>query len=293
MLWGEYWSNTSGTLPLPPRGPWQQVADLNAAVLRNLPEDKSLADDFVKKSMSDAFDYLKYLLEELKKEEAKYEDSVDALTSQELFDIALERRWTCSDCGNVTVSDIPAAEAGHGVGLSVPLQEPRNGLSLIEYLRSVFEETLTIRCTDGACKQGKDHAGKPRQQIKRITKSPEVLVVRLARFAFGTADGEPAMVKVRNRCAFEEYLNLGEFTESGESLMYRLDGVVAHSGSVTSGHYIAAVRERDGKSFCSINDDRSIARNRRGTVEELEQPQSMGTNFDPYVLVYSRVGACV
>ncbi|KAK5122775.1 hypothetical protein LTR85_003690 [Meristemomyces frigidus] len=209
-----------------------------------------------------------------------------------MFDIALERRWTCRDCGHVTTRDESPGEAGHGVGLQVNLQQPKRGLSLIEYLRSnVFQETLTIRCTDDECKQDKGHEGKPREQRRAITKTPEILVVRLVRFATGgkLADGNLKTVKIGNRCAFEEYLKLGEFTADGEPLLYRLDGVVAHGGTSESGRYIAAVREPDGKSFCSINDDRAIERKRRGTVQELERPQSGGVEFDPYVLVYSKV----
>ncbi|KAI7195364.1 hypothetical protein KC343_g3029 [Hortaea werneckii] len=102
-----------------------------------------------------------------------------------------------------------------------------------------------------------------------------------------------AFKKNRIDVKYEEYLNLGEFTDSEEPLIYRLDSVVAHSGSGTdAGHYVAGVREHDGKTFCCIDDDLSISRQRGGTIEELQTPsvQYKGSSkFDPYLLFYTRI----
>jgi len=184
------------------------------------------------------------------------------LTSAELFDMTMEKRWTCGDCGHVIIQDVPAEEAGHGIGLEVNLQQPTRGLSLVEYLRTnVFEETLNIRCKDSKCKQSKRVSGKPRQRRKLITQTLEVLIVRLVRFAqeYRGASNTPIDIKIRDQCKYEEYLNLSEFTESGDPLPYQLDGVVAHNGKNVGGsHYIAGIREQKGKAFCCINDDVAI-----------------------------------
>jgi ubiquitin C-terminal hydrolase len=89
---------------------------------------------------------------------------------------------------------------------------------------------------------------------------------------------------------FDEFLNLGEFSRSGKPIIYKLQSVVAHKGTLDRGHYIAAVRSFDGTSFCSINDDQPTGRGKGGSVVELQEPRSMSRSFDPYLLFYSKVG---
>lgn len=120
--------------------------------------------------------------------------------------------------------------------------------------------------------------------------APEILVVRLLRFTFEEYKDKKGRVyyrevKLREDCEFEEYLNLSDFTDSETPLFYRLDGVVSHSGDNTSrGHYVAAVREQNGRTFCRIND--STVSKSGGNLSVLERPLR---GFDPYVLVYSKV----
>lgn len=165
---------------------------------------------------------------------------------------------------------------------------------MLRYLReNEYQEELQLRCESADCvaKFGEKAEGSSRLRIKLITSAPEILVIRLVRFRqVWDKRGQLRDIKIPEKVSFEEYLNLGDFTESQEPLFYKLMGVVCHQGrNITSGHYIAAVREDDGNKFSSINDDRRIAKERGGTVEELELPQSYNKSFDPYVLVYSKV----
>lgn len=165
---------------------------------------------------------------------------------------------------------------------------------MLRYLReNEYQEERQLRCESAAClaKFGEKAEGSTRIRTKLITSAPEILVIRLVRFKqVWDRKGQLRGIKIPDEVSFEEYLNLGEFAESQEPLFYKLMGVVSHQGkNITSGHYIAAVREDDGNKFSSINDDRRIAKEQGGTVEELERPLSYNKSFDPYVLVYSKV----
>ena len=302
-LWEAYWRKSSTKLS-PKRGLNAETSSVNNALLHELPKNSSdFERDLRRKppSQSDPYELLVHLLdclkehetrdtaigESLKGESATSEAGADQLPSlSELFEVTLEQQWKCSDCGNVAKRFLSPAEAGHGIGLQVSLQEPRSDLSLVEYLRlNTFVATLTIRCEDGECEQvGDETEGRSRQLRRIIRKAPEILTIHLSRFAFN-AKYQP--IKLSNACPFEEYLNLGEFTEEEEPLIYRLDGVVAHKGNLQGDHYIAAVREQDGKNFRTINDGSPGAK--VGTVDDLERPYWKTTDFDPYVLVYSKV----
>ncbi|KAK5172521.1 uncharacterized protein LTR77_002641 [Saxophila tyrrhenica] len=84
-------------------------------------------------------------------------------------------------------------------------------------------------------------------------------------------------------------MDLGEFTREKEPLLYKLQGVVAHDGTLKAGHYIAAVRQLEGIAFRTINDDevRKISTG-MGNVTELKKPGTLRQDFDPCILFYSK-----
>ena len=233
----------------------------------------------------DSFEFLEYLVATL--------EEIDEDIKAKLFSSRHKTRWTCQHCHENSDRDEVVDESGHGIGLSVNIQGPKRNLTMLEYLRAnEYEEELRIRCDSAECtdKYGKKHDGFWRIRHKLFTTNPEILIIRLRRFA---QDQDPVTkqldnVKVMGDVPFSEYLNLGEFTESGDPLLYRLQGVVAHSGKTLKfGHYIAAVRERNGRTFCSINDEH-VGKERNGTVRELERPLSRKESFDPYILIYTK-----
>ncbi|KAF2767310.1 hypothetical protein EJ03DRAFT_158607 [Teratosphaeria nubilosa] len=124
--------------------------------------------------------------------------------------------------------------------------------------------------------------------MERIV-SAKILVIRPMPFDWQ----EDGQVKIMDRVHFDEYLNLGEFCRDEDTTeFYRLDGVVARSGSgiANSGHYVCAIRERDEQTCCVCSDDEWVTRIRGGIVEELKWPTyGYGFPAEPYLLFYSRV----
>lgn len=265
----------------PPKGPRNNVALLNTAIKMTVPEGHPMEEDIENEYQADAFDFLQYLLEALN--QAELEGNEFKLA--DLFDIEHKRQWTCEECGNERVVNESVANSGLGFGLSVTIDAPQRGFTLLKYLRDNFyEELLPNRCESAKCmaKYGKKHDGFPRKKRRTITKAPEIVIIRLVPW-----NGHK---KVLGNTVFSEYLNLGEFTEAKDPLLYKLQAVVAHRGeSLEGGHYIAAVREQNERTFCSINDDKLIGQERRGNIEELEWPRSKQRNFDPYLLFYSKL----
>ena len=239
----------------------------------------------------DPLAFLQYILDELQKAELPN----NRYKLADLCNVEHRSALTCSDCGVVHNKPEVAGEGGHGVGLSVQIQEPRRGLPMLADLqRNDYEARREIRCESPECieKYGAKCDGKTRTLRKLITKAPEILFMSLVRFDSrpNPRTGIVKNTKIKDGVIFEEYLNLREFTESEEPLFYKLQGVVAHSGkTIDGGHFIAAVRNRDGKTFCSLNDDKDPEIRRFGTIDELESPRSVEQNFDPYLLVYSKM----
>ena len=286
--WCSYWCTTG--LPFSCRLLKQAVNSLTSAIDWTISPEHDLHHIFKNKLQGDSFDFLKYLFDDLR----KTEEQTDDLRYDNLFAIHHKSQWTCSDCNATTSRSIGAEDFGHGIGISVNIQQPERRLPMVEYLRrNEYEEQLQIRCESAECieKFGEDQDGKLRTRRTYITQAPEVLFIRLGRFAQKgiTASGQVELSKITDDVKFEEYLNLGEFTESGEPLFYQLQGVVAHRGQLQSGHYLAAVRTQDGKTCCSISDDTFIGKGINGTIQELEWPGTKDDTFDPYVLVYSKV----
>ncbi|CAO2822483.1 unnamed protein product [Amaranthus hypochondriacus] len=87
-----------------------------------------------------------------------------------------------------------------------------------------------------------------RDATKRIliSKSPSILTIHLKRFR---QDAVGRLNKLNGHVVFKEFLDVGPFmdyrsTERGNCI-YRLIGVVVHSGTMRNGHYVAYVRGND------------------------------------------------
>ncbi|KAI6826901.1 hypothetical protein KC340_g7543 [Hortaea werneckii] len=283
----------------------ERVEHVNSALLHSVPKGHDLEDEFKLERMSDPHDLLAWILAQLEQHEHEVQpENVGAPTGTEIFGLWMDSRWECKDCGEENLTECVEPQKG----LEITLQNPsslRRGTrppSLVQYLRGEFAEELEIRC-EGECHTRKADKPKLRERRKVITRAPEVLKIMFKRFAVdmtGDTDASTAgrakqMSFTKNRIdvKYEEYLNLGEFTDSDEPLIYRLDSVVAHSGSgIDGGHYIAGVREYHGKTFCCIDDDLSISQQKGGTIEELQTPSIQyrsPSKFDPYILFYTKI----
>lgn len=247
-------------------------------MVATVPHDHTLAEDFKNNLQSDTYDFLRYLLID---EFESAETVLDVWKIQQLFNISVESEWTCDDCGQTTIHPDAAAETGHGLGISVNILEPRRHLvSLTYYLRNnTFREQFNARCTSAQCLQphGEDAPSQLRSKQRYITEAPEVLIIRIIRYArVETKSKGWVNKKLKDIVRYDEYLNLGEFTRSSEPLLYKLQGVVAHRGStLEAGHYISAVRQPDGMNFRTISDDHVVSRRRQlgnGNIWELQEP---------------------
>ncbi|KAI6895604.1 hypothetical protein KC318_g6217 [Hortaea werneckii] len=282
----------------------ERVEHVNSALRHSVPKGHDLEDEFKLERMSDPHDLLAWILAQLEQHEHEVQPkNVGAPKGTELFGLWMDSLWECKDCGEENLTECVEPQKGLEITLQNP-SSPRRGTrtpSLVQYLRGEFTEELEIRC-EGGCHTRKSDKPKLRERRKVITHAPEVLKIMFKRFALDMTDNTDASTAGPKRMAFtknridvkyEEYLNLGEFTNSDEPLIYRLDSVVAHSGTgVDGGHYIAGVREYHGKTFCCIDDDLSISQQKGGTIEELQTPSIQNkspSKFDPYILFYTKI----
>lgn len=89
-------------------------------------------------------------------------------------------------------------------------------------------------------------------KILLISKAPHILTIHLKRFTHG-------LVKLNGHVTFQERLDLRPFLDprcpDKESCIYRLTGVVEHSGTMRSGHYVAYIRGREAKDCQKAEND--------------------------------------
>eukprot|EP00002_Diphylleia_rotans_P005918 TRINITY_DN1515_c0_g1_i1.p1 TRINITY_DN1515_c0_g1~~TRINITY_DN1515_c0_g1_i1.p1 ORF type:complete len:1071 (-),score=238.11 TRINITY_DN1515_c0_g1_i1:366-3578(-) len=91
----------------------------------------------------------------------------------------------------------------------------------------------------------------------RFTKLPPVLHLQLKRFEYDPY--RDAMVKVHDKFAFYQDLDLNKFVDSAEenvSNIYSLHGVLVHAGDVHGGHYYAFLRPNQEQKWFKFDDDR-------------------------------------
>lgn len=127
---------------------------------------------------------------------------------------------------------------------SLPVPIERGGS-----LQAVLDRAFAPFIMEGANRWQPAGCGRPlraRTHV-RIRTPPPVLVMELKRFAFDVRSA--ARVKVGTRFEFPWALDLGPYLskaddEAGEAgaALYALRGVVLHSGTASSGHYISLVR---------------------------------------------------
>ena len=269
------------------------VRDRLQTVMENsILDDDPMAEDIKAQIQSDPFDFLRYLVHELQTHESTESD----VTAADLFDVEAKTESKCDKCGDIKTGEDKKVASEGDVGLMLNIREPQTGLRMTAYLgHSEYKFSRQARCESTTCNEehGVERGGSKREVRKYVTKAPELLVIRLNRFATGVKDPVTERleeVKISNPVSFEEYINMGEFTRSGAPIFYQLHGVIGHSGDRTSsGHYVAAVRKPDGSTFCSINDDKAISEDRGCNVDELYRIRNMHGDFDPYVLFYSKV----
>ncbi|PPJ58914.1 hypothetical protein CBER1_04450 [Cercospora berteroae] len=258
-----------------------------AACKKSPPRDLQTAREVKKDRQSDAFMFIDYLVRECLAEVP----GMDASLLRDFFELECERSWTCRHCGNV--SRIQNEKTGQ-LGLTVEFSDKEKGHGVPWYLHNgFFYEKAALWCDSDECKERRDNSqaidGPRRLFTRRITRAPEVLVVRIARFKF-TEEG--TVSKIDQRVRYPEFLNLNAYRGQNlkQDCVYRLDGVVGHKGAtIRKGHYIAAARNLSGR-YEVMNDSRKILSS--GNFKTMESFKKSGnvekTAFSPFVCVYSR-----
>lgn len=130
----------------------------------------------------------------------------------------------------------------------------------IENLRDSFRDYVSVETLDG---ENKYHAeGFGLQAAKKgviFNAFPPVLHLQLRRFEYDVE--KDALVKINDRHEFPFSIDLGEFIDESQrdpnvSHVYKLHGVLVHSGDLHGGHYFALIKpEKDGRWF-KFDDDR-------------------------------------
>ncbi|KAF2212966.1 hypothetical protein CERZMDRAFT_96640 [Cercospora zeae-maydis SCOH1-5] len=262
-----------------------------AACKQHPPHDQVGAREIKKNLQSDAFMFIDYLV----RERIANTKGVNQELFNDFFELGIEERWKCRHCGKISITPRQTVE----LGLTVEFMEKDKTQHVLWHLnRGYFYEKLGLWCDTPTCtvlraeRAGKDSKPPLRMFTRRIKRAPEVLVVRIARFGLVKSGNSVTVEKVRERMQVLEFLNLNPYRHKDmkDDCVYRLDGAVGHKGkNVQSGHYVAAVRNEDGR-YEVINDSQSIVRSddfaTMGAFNE--SSDTNGAEFDPYVLVYSK-----
>ncbi|CAF3480046.1 unnamed protein product [Rotaria socialis] len=119
---------------------------------------------------------------------------------------------------------------------------------------------------------------KPTDAIKKLDlyQLPRVLILQLKRFTYDLTDD----TKITTKIHVEEVLNLGRFVKKDDidqSTIYDLVAVMAHTGTLTSGHYTTFARHLNNPDWYHYND---------WHVHRASFSDAVAS--DTYVLVYER-----
>lgn len=126
-------------------------------------------------------------------------------------------------------------------------------------LRASFKEYVSVETLDGENKYQAEGHGLQAARKGVIFKSfPPVLHLQLRRFEYDVE--KDALVKINDRHEFPFEIDLGEFLDESadrsQSHVYKLHGVLVHSGDLHGGHYFALIKpEKDGRWY-KFDDDR-------------------------------------
>ncbi|KAI5867169.1 cysteine proteinase [Durotheca rogersii] len=115
---------------------------------------------------------------------------------------------------------------------------------------------------------------------------PEVLHLHLKRFEYDIQ--RDTMMKINDRFEYPEVLNLEPFLDNdadkSEPWIYKLHGVLVHSGDLNGGHYYAYLKPNKDGWFHKFDDDKVTKATMRETLEE-----NFGGEY-PASLVQARTG---
>ncbi|ORY19215.1 hypothetical protein BCR34DRAFT_621068 [Clohesyomyces aquaticus] len=134
-----------------------------------------------------------------------------------------------------------------------------------------FKDYVQVETMDGENKYFAEGYGLQDAKKGVIFESfPQVLHLQLKRFEYDI--NRDAMMKVNDRYEFPETWDaspyLSEQADRSEPYIYRLHGVLVHSGDLNAGHYYAFLKPTKDGHFYKFDDDRVTRATMREALEE-------------------------
>jgi ubiquitin C-terminal hydrolase len=208
--------------------------------------------------------------------------SLDALSSNiaQLFAVGVTEtlEWPACGCSRSQCEDSVVLVSE---GLLTVDSSCKSFPSIQSALASHFACSKMMRC----CTCGSQQASHC-FATKRITRLSEVVCIQLRCDA---ADGTCS--KVFNQPSFPLVLDVSEFADMSDVLVYDLQGVVLHHGpSMSSGHYTALVREQTlGDQFWGLhfNDAAAPAPVTHSVIRDISSREGGSIALDSSDLIYS------
>ncbi|KAH8116990.1 cysteine proteinase [Phellopilus nigrolimitatus] len=188
--------------------------------------------------------------------------------------------------------------------------EDFNDISLnvkgMKNLQESFRDYVAVETLDGDNKYQAEGYGLQDAKKGIVFQSfPPVLHIQLKRFEYDIQ--RDAMVKINDRHEFPFEIDLAEFldenTDKSQSCLYRLHGVLVHSGDLHGGHYFALIKPDRDTRWLKFDDDRVTPVTDREVLEEnyggevlngltppaqRQQVRAMKRFTNAYMLVYIR-----
>ncbi|OSC99045.1 cysteine proteinase [Trametes coccinea BRFM310] len=172
-----------------------------------------------------------------------------------------------------------------------------------------FKDYVAVETLDGENKYMAEGYGLQEAKKGIIFQSfPPVLHLQLKRFEYDIQ--RDAMVKINDRHEFPFEIDLGEFLDEtadrSQPWVYKLHGVLVHSGDLHGGHYFALIKPDRETRWLKFDDDRVTPVTDREVLEENYGGEVMTNGFPPmqrnqvramkrftnaYMLVYIRESA--
>ncbi|EJD02278.1 cysteine proteinase [Fomitiporia mediterranea MF3/22] len=188
--------------------------------------------------------------------------------------------------------------------------EDFNDISLnvkgMKNLHESFRDYVAVETLDGDNKYQAEGYGLQDAKKGIIFQSfPPVLHIQLKRFEYDIQ--RDAMVKINDRHEFPFEIDLAEFLDENadrsQSWVYKLHGVLVHSGDLHGGHYFALIKPDRETRWLKFDDDRVTPVTDREVLEEnyggeplngltspaqRQQVRAMKRFTNAYMLVYIR-----
>ncbi|KAI1262195.1 cysteine proteinase [Xylariaceae sp. FL1019] len=142
----------------------------------------------------------------------------------------------------------------------------------IPNLQESFQDYIQQETLDGENKYwaGDEHKYQDARKGVIFTSFPEVLHLHLKRFEYDIQ--RDTMMKINDRFEFPDTLDVEPYLEKGadrsEPWIYKLHGVLVHSGDLNAGHYYAFLKPNKDGWFYKFDDDKVTRATVRETLEE-------------------------